>query len=195
MKRKLKSIQATLYHYKYALLSGGLFAILFLFALAQLLHQARTISDQLIVEDVQRLSQIFKTIDENCKIISFEHQKNYIDFLNVEKFVGSEVGAMNLMAPEKWKGPYLKDNPMVQDKLYQVVRTRNGYFVTPGDGVRLANGKVIGKDIVLDEHANIEALINDPQGLQYKGKSLAASIHIGGIGFGASEIDLVDEYE
>lgn len=158
--------------YAFALFTVALFALLFLISVVYLLKQARVFSDQLIVQDVVRLADVFKSIDEHCKIVSFDYQKNNIDFLNVEKFSGSEIGSMNLMLPDRWKGPYM-NNPAVQGRVYQVVRTRKGYFIVPGDGVRLSSGKIIGKDIVLNEAADISALSTSGNVLTYQDKPLA----------------------
>ena len=87
---------------------------------------------------------------------------------------------MNLAYPEKWHGPYLERNPSVQGIEYQVVYTRKGYFITPGQGVKLPNGKIIGKDIILDENADIELMMHDDQALSYRGQPLAAQITISG---------------
>ncbi|MCK5632726.1 hypothetical protein KAH94_03190, partial [bacterium] len=105
--------------------------------------------------------------------------KNPINFLNIEKFVGSEVGSMNLAYPKQWEGPYLNDNPTIQEKEYMVVRTKKGYFITPGQGVRLGNGKVIGKDIIIDENSEIFSMMQDETTLQFEGKSLAAPLYVG----------------
>jgi hypothetical protein len=112
-------------------------------------------------------------------IIDFDNQKNSINFLNVAKFTGSEVGPMNLAHPEKWEGPYLQDNPTMQHIAYQVVSTKKGYFITPGEGVKLPNNKIVGKDIVLDKKANIEAMMIDADALMYKDRSLAAALELG----------------
>ena len=132
----------------------------------------------LIAEDISKLSRIFERIDEQCEIIDFENQKNPINFLNVKKdgFAGSMVGPMNLAYPENWQGPYMVQHPTYGGIDYQIVRTDAGYFIAPGDGVTLPNGKVIGKDIMLDEKADIEKLMKDDQGLMYKGKAFAAPL-------------------
>lgn len=132
----------------------------------------------IVAHDVAQLVSIFERIDRECDIISFDYQKNPINFLNVKKFTGSEVGPMNLGHPDKWQGPYLEDNPTIQGKEYQIVRTNAGHFITPGHGVRLPNGKVIGGDIVLDEAADINSMMTDDQQLQWDGKSLAAPLSI-----------------
>jgi len=160
-------------------LTISLFVLLVGVSLFRVFYQVQTFSDQIIAKEVVDLVTIFKKIDEKCKIIDFDYQKNPINFLNVEKFVGSEVGPMNLSYPQNWEGPYLKDNPTIQEKEYQIVRTKKGYFIAPGDGVVLSNGKVVGKDIVLDEDANIPAMMIDENLLNFKGKALAAPLQIG----------------
>ena len=112
-------------------------------------------------------------------IIDFDNQQNPINFLNVAKFAGSEVGPMNLVHPEKWEGPYLKDNPTLYHIVYQVVSTKKGYYITPGDGVMLPNKKVIGKDIVLDQKADIDLMMLNPDELLYKDRPLAARLELG----------------
>lgn len=132
----------------------------------------------IIAKDVSELASILERIDKECKILSFDYQKNRINFLNVKTFVGSEVGSLNLAYPNKWQGPYLDDNPTYQEKEYLVVKTKYGYFVTPGEGVKLPNGKVIGKDIILDENADIGAMAADDHQLRFDDKPLAVKLNI-----------------
>lgn len=133
----------------------------------RLYTQLGTITNAMIVDHVEELTDIFQRIDKECQIIGFEHEKNNIDFLNVVKFVGSEVGSMNLTYPNNWQGPYVKDNPTVQEKQYVVVVTKDGYYIAPGDGIELANGKVIGKDIIINKESDFAQLTGDPEALQY----------------------------
>ncbi|HBY05680.1 MAG: hypothetical protein UV38_C0001G0123 [candidate division TM6 bacterium GW2011_GWE2_42_60] len=155
----------------------GLFLILLLsIALHRYSRDAKLLTNQLLADNIEQLTTIFKRIDEKCKIIDFEHEKNFVDFLNVKGFTGSEVGAMNLAAAEAWEGPYLPTNPTVQDKNFVIVETAAGYYLAPGDGITLANGKIIGKDIILNKDTNFEKLIQDPTALQYNGRPLAALI-------------------
>ena len=121
---------------------------------------------------------VFQKIDQKGKILSFSQDKNYIDFLTVKKFSGSQVGPIMLMFPEKWEGPYIKDNPAIQEKLYQVIKTYKGYFIVPGDGVKLASLKVIGKDIVFDSNSDIESMIVAGGVLNSENRPLAAKIKI-----------------
>jgi len=87
---------------------------------------------------------------------------------------------MNLAHPDKWQGPYVQENPTIYHIAYQVVSTKKGYFITPGDGVRLPNKKVVGKDIVLDNNADIEKMMLDPQIFLWRDKVFAARLDVGG---------------
>jgi hypothetical protein len=133
----------------------------------------------MIAAEVARLQELFHRIHHDCTIIDFDAQKNPINFLNVKTFSGSEVGPMNLVHPEKWQGPYLKENPTMYHIAYQVVSTNNGYFITPGDGVTLPNKKVVGTDIVLDKKADISKMMLDPEAFFYNDKPLAARLDLG----------------
>jgi hypothetical protein len=143
------------------------------------LYRAKDDAGLMMAAEVVRLRDIFHRIHKTCEIIDFDAQKNPINFLNVAKFTGSEVGPMNLVHAEKWEGPYLQDNPTIYKISYQVVSTKKGYYVTPGDGVELPNKKVIGKDIVLDQKANIDAMMVNDQELMYKDRPLAARLELG----------------
>jgi len=136
----------------------------------------------LIIQDIAQLKAIFEKIDNPCRIIDFDLQQNSINFLTIKKggFVGSELGSMNVALPKKWDGPYLQDNPTMDGKEYMVVRSTKGYFITPGNGVTLPNGKIIGKDIILDKDANIGCMMFEENALSYKKTPLAAHILIRG---------------
>jgi hypothetical protein len=183
MKKKsvLMPAKGLFYGYLVPLLTIGLFVVLTALSVFVFYYQARAETAELIATQVTKLATVFERINATCTIVSFDNQKNPINFLTIKKggFVGSEVGSMNLAHPEKWQGPYVCNNPVIQGKEYQVVRTQQGYFVTPGDGVRLPNGKVVGTDIRLDEHADMRSLMHDEQGLMSKGKPLAAPFSVG----------------
>ncbi|MFC1845768.1 hypothetical protein ACFLX2_01420 [Candidatus Dependentiae bacterium] len=166
----------------FAIFTAVLFLFLVAVAVFRLFYQVRTSADQIIAREVKQLSRTIMQIHERCKIIGFKHKKTPINFLNVQEFAGSRVGSMILAHPERWDGPYMKDNPTIQEKEYQIVRTKKGYFITPGDGVRLANGKIVGKDIVLDENANIPAMAVDQNALMFETKPLAAVLPLGAKG-------------
>lgn len=157
----------------------ALFSLLFVGSLYQLMRQSRTNIDQLIVQDVAKLQKIFAQIQHDCVISGFEHDMNYIDFLTVEKFVGSEIGSMNLLHPDRWKGPYLKDNFTMQQEQYVVMKTKSGYYIVPGHGVKLSNGKVMGRDVIITPETDIEKMMIDSDALQSAEGNLAARITIG----------------
>lgn len=158
------------------LLSGLLLAALFVIALTRIIQQAHVATDQVIAEHIEMLTPIFQRINNTCGIVEFEHAHNYIDFLTVSTFVGPTVGALHLLDPQQWQGPYLQENLMVQGKLYEIVQAKDGYYIVPGRGVTLANGKVIGKDIIFTQATDVTALINPTMGLEYNNKPLAARI-------------------
>ena len=178
MKHRAHKLKSNYSNYLLPVISALLLLILLGIAIRRLLREERIINDQIIVEHVAQLSAIFKKIDQRCRITDFDHNKNYIDFLNVKSFVGSGVGAMDLAFPDQWEGPYLQENPTIQGKKYMIVKTKKGYFIVPGDGVKLANGKTMGHDIVIHNDTNIEALTHDPHGLSYEGQALAAPVNM-----------------
>ncbi len=157
---------------------GTLFTVLLLATLLNFIYQKPAHPATMMAQDIARLAAIFERIEKECGIISFNYQKNPINFLTIKKdgFVGSEIGSMNLAHPDKWQGPYVNDNLTMQGKEYQVVRTNSGYFITPGEQVELPNGKWIGRDIILDEKADIAAMMHNKNELMFEGKSLAAAI-------------------
>lgn len=153
---------------------GTGFAVMLGMTIFSFMYRSKSVTGNVIADDVQKLAVIFEDIDKQCGIISFDYQQNPINFLNVATFTSSEVGPMNLSYADKWQGPYVDDNPAVQGKEYMVVRTRKGHFITPGNGVKLPNGMVIGTDIILNESADIQAMMRNPQKLLFKNRPLAA---------------------
>lgn len=152
---------------------GILLVLLMGIAVYRLFIQARTIINTTIVGHIAELEQIFKKINDTCIISDVTHDPGHIDFLNVASFVSSEVGPLNLVYPKRWEGPYVKDNPSIQGKVYEIVKTKQGYYIVPGKGVRLTNGKRIGKDIIIGPETDMQKLINDGI-LVYNGKQLVA---------------------
>lgn len=147
--------------------------------------RARKMRDKgvMLASDIARLSCIFAQIDATAGIAGFDFPKNEINFLNIKKdgFVGSEVGSMNLIRPARWEGPYVNEVSSLQEQNYMIVRTQQGYYITPRDGVHLPNGKEVGKDIILDENSDIETMMQDNLMLAHNGVPLAAKIAISGV--------------
>jgi hypothetical protein len=161
------------------ILTVALFAILIGISVFSLMNKSKANTVALMDNDLHMFVDIFKKIHTECKILNFDYQLNVINFLNVKSFAGSEVGSINLAYPEKWQGPYLTDNPTVQGQEYLVVVTHKGCFVTPGTGVRLPSGHVIGTDIILGQDADIQEMMKEGGVLNYKGTPLAAKLDVG----------------
>ena len=150
--------------------------ILFALTISVFMYNAKMATNRIIGSHIEELSQLFNLINETCGILNFEHDVNYVDFLNVGSFVGSEVGAMNLRKPQEWGGPYVQDNPTVQTKYYEIIKTNKGFFLVPGKDVKLSNGSVIGTDIIFDKETAISELIENGTLVNIEGKPLAAQI-------------------
>jgi len=155
-------------------IASSFFLLLFGISFFTFYYRDKQVMANVMVSDIAKLASLFTTIDKQCTILSFDYEKNHINFLNVGTFSSSEVGSMNLAHPEHWQGPYVDDNPTMQGKEYEVVRTFKGYYIVPGTGVKLPNGKVIGTDLILNEKSDIERLIQDD--LSYNGQALAAPL-------------------
>ncbi len=158
--------------------TGGVIVALLAASVVSFFYSSRFVTSTVIADDVKKIAGILNRINESCVIMSIDAPKSTVNFLNVKAFAGSEVGSINLTHPEKWEGPYLQDNLSVQGIEYVLVRTKKGSFVVPGDGVKLPNRAVIGKDIIIVDHTDIEALMNDPKKLSFKGQPLAAKIGV-----------------
>ena len=159
---------------------GIVLSILFVVTAISIYYKTKQAVGNQIAQDVVALAAIFERIDRTCDIIGFDYQKNPINFLTVKKdgFVGNEIGSMNIVYPARWEGPYVDNNLSIKGVDYMIVQTDFGYFITPGEGVKLPNGMRIGHDLVLDKNADIPAMMLDPKALRYKDHALAAPISI-----------------
>jgi len=176
----MKRIQVPAVFNKYIIPASVILIMGFLIGLSAInfVYEQQRTDFKVITCDLAQLSNIFQRINNDCTILSFDAQKNPINFLNVEKFVGSEVGPMNLAYPENWKGPYVQDNPTIQGYEYLVVSTNQGLYITPGEGVELPNGKIIGQDLQLTPGADLEAAAMDPEQFSYRSSPLVLPIKI-----------------
>lgn len=160
---------------------GIVFVLVFTIISVRFIFQAKKANDELIASHIAKLDNIFKRINETCQISSFMHEKDHIDFLTVKNFTGSTIGSMHLVKPENWEGPYLDNNLVIEGKEYQIVHTKHGYFILPGDGVDLANGTIIGKSFSVTQDTDIEALMKDSRFLLSGNNVLAAHIQVDNI--------------
>ena len=149
---------------------------LLLFTLGSFLYNVKMSANRIIVKHINEISTVFNAINEKCGILSFEHKVNYVDFLTVGSFESSEVGGMNLRNKDSWEGPYFLDNPTVQAKHYEIIKTKKGYFLVPGNGVKLSSGLVIGKDVVFDKDTDVDALVENGTLVDKSGNPLVAEI-------------------
>lgn len=133
-----------------------------------------------ISRDLEQIHDILKAVDIDCNILSIKVKKITLDFFNVEKFSGSEVGGMNLAYPQKWKGPYMKIHPTINGVFYELIKAVDGVFIVPGNGSILPNGIVVGTQVQIKPCKPVAPLL-EPQGaLNFKtiplGKKVAFKI-------------------
>lgn len=163
--------------YLWPVVTGIIFIGFFVATTVYYYRATLTYNDEIIAQNIEQLKDIFIRINDTCKIQGFEHDIDNIDFLNTVSFVGNQVGPMILTYPQFWKGPYLEKNIEIQGKPYQVVKTQKGYYIVPGEGVKLYNGKILGLTIKISPSTDIDMLIKDPETLLSKeGKPLAAKL-------------------
>jgi len=155
-------------------------AVFFLFILSVFLirffYSRPRIIASIIEDDIKVITLALKKIDERCNILSIENSHNEIDFLNVEKFTGSQVGPLALGYPKRWQGPYLRINPTLQGQLYEIVRGADGFFVMPGRGVLLPNGAVVGKDFIITPKTYVSDLLKEGAPLRYANHNFAVKL-------------------
>ena len=82
-------------------LAVTLFCIFIIIAIFNTFVSTKEYEVDIIERDVTQLADAIKHIEKDCKILSFESQKNSINFLNVQSFVGSKVGPVNLKHPDR----------------------------------------------------------------------------------------------
>ncbi|MBA3752185.1 hypothetical protein H0X06_05355 [Candidatus Dependentiae bacterium] len=160
------------------LVVGGFFVLFLIVVSRQFLMQVRSEDDHTIAKDIGMLQGLFNTINESSKIIAIRSQKSPINFLNVQSFAGSFVGPLKVAYPENWKGPFRTEPLEFQGKEYEIVCTKKGFYIVPGEGVVLANGKVIGETLKFTEESDIDAMIADPAQLLSQSYPLAVKIPI-----------------
>ncbi len=132
---------------------------------------------RLIIFEVDRIARILKEIDERCNILAIRSGKNPIDFLTVRDFVSSEIGSLNLAYPRQWKGPYLRDNPTIRGRTFEIVKAGDGAYVVPGQNVTLPNGLIMGQDVVIDLSTNVSEMLGKDGPLTFKGVALAKKLN------------------
>jgi hypothetical protein len=173
---KVSKKKKRLFRRYFPIFSGITLVLLTIFFVYRTYKTQPAFETSVITEDISIIVTALNRIDETCNILSIKNNKNSVDFLNVVKFVGSEVGCLNLAYPENWEGPYVLDNPTIRGKVYEIVKTKQGYFVIPGYGVELPNDLTVGKDFDIDLEADIEEMLQSGGPLNYKDFVLGAKL-------------------
>src|SRR3990172_12711866 len=116
----------------FVVFSATLLSLLLVVFFFRIFRSRTEVLGAVIIDDLAHIERVLNQVDKECNILSIRTERAVLDFFTVVKFAGSTVGCLNLAHPKKWKGPYLQQNPSVQGKLYEVVGTKEGYFVIPG---------------------------------------------------------------
>lgn len=140
-------------------ISGVLMVLLLAIFVKMTYSDKPEILAEVIHNDLGLIMQDLADIDASCNILSIRSDHCVVDFLTVERFEGSMVGELNLAYPNRWRGPYRKKNPSVQDRFYEIIKVKDGYVLVPGAGVNLPNKAVVGTDIIIKETMSADDLI------------------------------------
>jgi len=173
--RKLSPFYRFMQRY-FTVFSVTLLSVLMLIFIGRIFYSRPYFLASIIKEDLVMIDRCLAKIDKECNILDIRPDNATIDFLTVEKFVGSMVGCLNLAYPERWKGPYVRVTPTLQSRPYEIVHTHEGLFIVPGKGTKLPNGLVINKDFKCDYQSSIIKMIKPGGQLHYKGEAFAIQL-------------------
>lgn len=124
-------------------------------------------------------ANIIRSIDNDCKIIKLIGNNNPINFFNIKEFSGNTVGSIQIADPEKWKGPYLDYIPSYNDQPLSLVNTASGIYIVPGNGTVLANNKIVGTDIIIDDKTDMNNIVKEyPELILDNKKALYIAVEI-----------------
>ena len=160
----------------FPVVSSTILGLLIVFFVLRVIYTRPDFIASLIADDIKIISLALEKIDSDCNILKIKHDRDYIDFLTVREFEKSSVGPLNLVYPQRWEGPYLNTNPTMQEKLYEIIKTKDGIYIVPGNGVKLPNGLVVGKDFEISTETKIANLLKKGGPLNYKGYEFAIKI-------------------
>ncbi|KKP22603.1 MAG: hypothetical protein SZ59_C0005G0068 [candidate division TM6 bacterium GW2011_GWF2_28_16] len=160
----------------FAIFSTTILSLLVVLFFLSLYQEKSYFLSGVITQDIDLIITSLNKIDKECNILNIKNDRNYIDFLNVEKFTSSEVGCLNLAFPKNWQGPYIFDNPTLQGKFYEIIKTKEGYFVVPGKNTKLPNGLITGVDFDFDRGIPVSEMLKVGGCLNFKGTQLAVKL-------------------
>lgn len=175
VEKKMTPVWAFMQKY-FVIFSATFLTVLMAIFLVRVFTDRTQVLTTVIQEDLANIEKILAQIDKECNILDIRSTAAVIDFFTVEKFSGSTVGPLNLAHPDKWKGPFLSQNPTIQQKFYEIVQAKDGYFVVPGQGVTLPNDLVMGKDVVIKNDTLVGPMLQRGGKLYHKGQACAVKI-------------------
>lgn len=160
---------------KFFYISVGFFIMLGVLSVSKEIYNKPRFIAGVMSQDVQNLAAMLGEINERCFIKAVSHARIKLDFLATEQFSGS---GLTLAHPERWEGPYVSATPRIQGKAYELVKTTEGLFVVPGEGVRLPNGSRMGRQVKITPNTRITAMIKQGGKLFFNGDALAAQVGV-----------------
>jgi hypothetical protein len=160
----------------FPVVSTFFFALLVIVFVAKIFYSRPRIIASIIEDDIKLITLALEKIDAKCSILTIEGDHNEINFLNVKKFSGSQVGPLGLAYADRWAGPYIRINPTLQETFYEIVKAKDGIFVIPGRGVVLPSGLKIGKDFVVGTGTEVGKMTEEGGPLTFEGKKFASKL-------------------
>ena len=128
--------------------------------------------------DLYRIAAALKQLDNDCSISDMRVGLHPIELLTHQNLPSEHI-YIDLKNSENWDGPYLSGSATIQGKPYQLLKTKRGLFVVPGDGVQLPLAFIIGQDITWHAESDIAALSAPGNVLFYKSGPLTLEVVYG----------------
>lgn len=158
---------------RFWIFSSTFLSVLLAVFLIKVWYQKGEVATSALAQDLLTIERILNKIDKDCNILSIRPTGAIVDFLTVKSFTGSMVGPLNLAYSKKWQGPYVERIPSFRGVAYEIVHVADGYFVVPGNGVKLPNGVVIGNDIIFTHTMTLQNELKSGGKLYYKNERFA----------------------
>lgn len=110
---------------------------------------------RLIQGDLNQIAHATYLMDHDCGLQELRTGRHPIKLLTQKTPPESVI---ELSHPENWRGPYLHKVLTLQGKPYELLKTKNGLYVVPGNGVKLPSGAVIGDTFSWCANTDMNAL-------------------------------------
>lgn len=135
-----------------------------------------------ISRNTMRIARAIEQINRDCEITSIDARRSpEITFLTKISLPGSsgKIGPLTVKNPENWNGPYLKEDPVLNGKIYyKIADMKEGFFIVPGNGALLPNGLEVGRDFLLKSNLSITDEISRYGNLNFLGEPLASPVFV-----------------